>query len=72
MIEYKGYIGKVEFDSDENAFHGEVVNTKDVITFVGRSVTELQEERKNSVEDYLAFCAERGEEPDRPSEAELP
>ena len=66
MIEYKGYIGKVEFDPDENAFHGEVVNTKDVITFVGRSVTELQKEMQNSVENYLAFCAERGEEPGRP------
>ena len=34
MIEYKGYIGRVEFDDEAGIFHGEVINTRDVITFV--------------------------------------
>ena len=42
MMEYKGYIGKVEFDDEAGLFHGEVINTRDVITFQGRSVTELK------------------------------
>lgn len=66
MIEYKGYIGKVEFDDEAAVFHGEVVNTRDVITFQGESVKELRRAFKDSVDDYLAFCAERGEEPDKP------
>ena len=42
MIEYKGYIGDVEYDSDAKIFHGEVMNTKDVITFQGLSVEEIE------------------------------
>jgi predicted HicB family RNase H-like nuclease len=66
MMEYKGYLGKVEFDNEAGLFHGEVVNTRDVITFQGKSVQELKKALRESVEDYLAFCAARGEEPDRP------
>ena len=43
MIEYKGYIGVVDFDPEMDLFHGTVINTQDVITFYGASVTELQE-----------------------------
>ncbi len=66
MMEYKGYLGKVEFDDEASIFHGEVVGTRDVITFQGKSVTELKTAFRESVDDYLAFCAKRGEEPDKP------
>ncbi len=66
MMQYKDYFSKVEFDDQENIFHGEVVNIRDVITFQGKSVDELQQAFQASVEDYLAFCAQRNEEPERP------
>ncbi len=66
MMEYKGYIGKVDFDDEAGIFHGEVVNIRDVITFQGQSVAELKKAFRDSVDDYLAFCSERGEDPDRP------
>jgi len=66
MMEYKGYIAKVEFDDEAEIFHGEVINVRDVITFEGTSVAELRQAFQESVEDYLAFCAERGEEPEKP------
>ncbi len=66
MMEYKGYLGKVEFDDHAGLFHGEVVNTRDVITFEGETVRKLQKAFRDSINDYLAFCAERGEEPDKP------
>ncbi len=66
MLEYKGYIGKVEFDDEAEIFHGEVINLKDVITFQGRSVAELRKAFKGSVNDYLEFCAERHESPEKP------
>jgi predicted HicB family RNase H-like nuclease len=65
-MEYNGYIAKVEFDDEAEIFHGEVINLRDVITFQGTSVTELRQAFQESVEDYLAFCAERGEEPEKP------
>jgi predicted HicB family RNase H-like nuclease len=66
MMEYKGYIGKVEFDDEAAIFHGEVTNTRDVITFQGKSVAQLKKAFRDSIDDYLESCAERGEEPDRP------
>ncbi len=66
MMEYQGYIGKVEYDDDASLFHGEVINTRDVITFQGKSVAELRKALRDSIDDYLAFCAERGEQPDKP------
>jgi predicted HicB family RNase H-like nuclease len=71
MIEYKGYVGVFEFDEDLGEFHGFVVNTQDVITFYGSSVEELREELKNSVEVYLAFCAEKGRQPEKPYSGKL-
>ena len=67
MIEYKGYLGVVAFDPEIDAFHGTVVNTHDVISFYGSSVTELREEMQKSVEEYLAFCREQGKEPEAPA-----
>jgi len=66
MMEYKGYIGKVEFDSEAEIFHGEVINIRDVITFEGSSVEELNQAFRDSVDDYLEFCTLRGEEPEKP------
>jgi len=65
-MEYNGYFAKVEFDDEANIFHGEVINLRDVITFEGETVDELRKAFNDSVEDYLAFCTERGEDPEKP------
>ena len=41
------------------------METRDVITFQGTSVEDLELAFRESVDDYLEFCAERGEEPDK-------
>ena len=66
MMEYKGYFAKVVFDDDADIFHGEVINLRDVITFEGETVRELKVAFHDSVDDYLAFCSVRGEEPEKP------
>jgi predicted HicB family RNase H-like nuclease len=63
---YKGYIGQVTLDEDAGLFHGQVLNTRDIITFQGRNVKELRKALKDSIEDYLEYCRERGEDPDKP------
>ena len=42
MMNYKGYIGQVEYDDENRIFSGSVINTRDVITFQGESVQELE------------------------------
>lgn len=66
MMEYKGYIGHVEFDDEAEIFHGEVINTRDVITFQGTSVDEIKGAFRDSVEDYLEYCVKLGQEPEKP------
>ena len=51
MIEYKGYIGAFEYDPDEERFHGRVNLAKDGISFVGRSMEELEREMAASVDE---------------------
>ncbi len=66
MLNYKNYIGFVEFDNEAEIFHGEVINTRDVITFQGETVQELKRSFMDSINDYLKFCASMNEEPDKP------
>lgn len=68
---YKGYEASIAFDDEAGIFHGETVNTRDLITFQGVSVAELRQAFRDSVDDYLAFCAERSEEPDSPFSGDL-
>lgn len=66
-LDYKGYsAGPIEFDEDQGLFSGIVVGLRDVVSFAGRNADELKTAFRESVDDYLAFCAERGKEPDRP------
>jgi len=64
-MKYKGYLGEVTYDSDAKIFHGEVLGLKDVITFQGTTVVELEKAFKDSVDDYVAWCKERDEEPEK-------
>lgn len=65
MMRYKGYIGRIEYDSEARLFHGEIIGLKDVITFQGRSAEELELAFQESIDDYLAWCRERGEKPEK-------
>ena len=71
VLEYEGYLGTVDFDEDEDRFHGRVINTRDVITFVGRSVRELRKAFRDSITDYRSMCEERGEAADKPFSGKL-
>jgi predicted HicB family RNase H-like nuclease len=66
MLRYKGYTGQVNFDPDAEIFHGEVIDTRDVITFQGRDVKEIKKAFRDSIDDYLEFCESRQEKPDKP------
>ena len=68
MMNYHGYIGHVEYDDEQHIFTGSVINTRDVITFQGETVQELEKAFRDSVDDYLAWCREDGIEPESPTQ----
>ena len=65
MMTYKSFVAKVEFDSEAKLFHGEVIGTQDVITFQGKSVSELEKAFKDSIEDYVKFCEKKDKKPEK-------
>jgi predicted HicB family RNase H-like nuclease len=66
MLAYKGYTGRAEYDDESGLLHGEVIDLRDVVTFQATSVAELEAAFRDSIDDYLEFCKERGEEPEKP------
>jgi|HubBroStandDraft_1064217.scaffolds.fasta_scaffold22008_2 predicted HicB family RNase H-like nuclease len=67
MMEYRGYTaGPIDFNAEENTFSGTVTGLKDVIHFEGKTAKELARAFRESVDSYLKFCEETGQEPDRP------
>lgn len=65
-LNYKNYIAKLEYDDEDGIFYGKVININDSIEFKGSSVEELRKEFKESVDAYLEFCQELGDEPEKP------
>jgi predicted HicB family RNase H-like nuclease len=66
MKPYKGYSASVTFDDDAMLFHGEVTGIRDVITFQARDAEGLTRAFHDSVDNYLAFCAEDDVPPEKP------
>jgi predicted HicB family RNase H-like nuclease len=66
MLKYKGYVGVVNFDDEAMIFHGEVVGLRDVITFRGTTPEEIKKEFETSVDGYIDWCKELGQEPEKP------
>ncbi|MEI8095058.1 MAG: type II toxin-antitoxin system HicB family antitoxin [Spirochaetales bacterium] len=67
MMEYKGYVGLVQFDDEASTFFGKVVNlSKDGITFEGATVDELRLAFRESVDDYIEWCSTENRPAEKP------
>ena len=62
LLRYKGYTGQVEVDAEAGVLFGRVLDIRDVVTFEGETVAEVVGAFHDSVNDYLAFCAEQGKD----------
>lgn len=63
-IEYKGYIGSVEFSEADGVFFGKVMGIQALISYEGTTAKELINDFHGAVDDYLAVCAAEGREPE--------
>lgn len=55
-MNYKDYLAKVEFDTEDRIVIGRIIGIRDVIGFHGESVAELEEAFHEAVDNYLAAC----------------
>jgi len=63
-IEYKGYIGSVEYSENDGLFFGKVLGIRSLISYEGNSSAELLKDFHNAVDEYLKICANEGVEPE--------
>ena len=73
MMEYKGYIAVIGYDDSVDLLHGHVVNAAPypIATFMASDVEGLKREFRISIEDYLSWCEEDGDEPAKPFSEKL-
>ena len=64
-MEYKGYLGSVEFSEEDTLFFGKVLGVRALISYEGESARELVEDFHNAVDDYLELCAKEGLAPEK-------
>ena len=65
LIEYKGYVGSIEFSQEDELFYGKVQGIRALISYEGTNAAELIEDFHTAVDDYLAICKEEGKEPEK-------
>ena len=57
-MEYKGYVGSVEFSEEDGIFFGKVMGIRSLISYEGADARSL-------VDDYLLLCEENGKIPEK-------
>ena len=64
IMQYKGYIGSVEFSESDRVLFGKVQGIRSLISYEGTTVQELLDDFHGAVDDYLAICEEQGTKPE--------
>ena len=71
-LEYKGYLGTVEYSAEDNLLCGEVVGIlKGLILYHGQTLENLKRDFEDAIDHYINCCEEEGKEPIQPSYGEL-
>lgn len=64
IMQYKGYVGSVEFSEEDGLFYGKVQGIRSLISYEGTNATELVSDFHNAVDDYLSACESSGKQPE--------
>ena len=63
-IQYKGYVGSVDFSEDDSIFYGKVLGIRSLISYEGENAKEFIDDFHQAVDDYLAFCHSENIQPE--------
>lgn len=64
-IEYKNYVGTIEFSEEDRVFYGKVMGIRAMISYEGTNAQELIEDFHGAVDAYLELCEVEGKEPEK-------
>lgn len=65
ILTYKGYSTRVEYSAEDNILHGKIEGIADLVNFESETIDGVEAAFHEAVDDYLAFCADIGQEPDK-------
>jgi predicted HicB family RNase H-like nuclease len=66
MMNYKGYLGKVDYDDEARTFFGTVINANVLVSFRGSTVEKLKKSFHDVVDTYLDDCKKEKKPPEKP------
>jgi len=64
-LEYKGYLGTVNYSAVDKVFYGKLEGIDDLVNFEADNVKELERGFKEAVNDYINTCKEIGKIPEK-------
>jgi predicted HicB family RNase H-like nuclease len=70
-LEYKGYVGSVEFSTEDECMFGKLLFIRDLVTYEATTARKLLQSFRSAVDDYLSTCDEQGKSPDTPFKGSL-
>jgi len=68
-LQYHGYDGSVLFSAEDRMLHRRILDIRDMVSYGGTGIEDLEANFHAAVDEYLAFCKETVKTPDMPSKA---
>ena len=70
-LQHRDYEGSVLYSAEDKCLHGRVLGIRDMISYGGKTVEDLEQNFRDAVDEYLAFCQETGKTPNKPFKGSL-
>lgn len=64
-LQYKGYYTTITYSAEDRVLFGKLEGISDLITFESDGADGIEQAFHEAVDDYLAYCAEVGKEPEK-------
>lgn len=65
-LQLREYEGSVIYSVEDKMLHGRVSDIRDMISYGGTTVRQLEKNCRDAVDKYLAMCKEKGKVLDKP------
>lgn len=59
-MEYRGYIGSLEYSEEDKVFFGKVLRIRSLLSYEGMTLEELELDFHAVVDEYLELCRRDG------------
>ena len=65
LMEYKGYLGSVNYNDEDKIFYGRIEYIRSLISYEGHDVESLRNSFHEAVDDYLELTRNQNIEPEQ-------